>query len=220
MSELVNVVTPVGELFYVRISGQGKENYNEDGYEYTAAVRLTGKKAEKLIAEIDDVGEQIPTGHSLKSTGYKELVKSKDGTLRSPSKAKPITKDEELSGIWEFSFKTNTTFADGKGKKIAVYNKDAKRVEMGERMIGNGSLGSISGKMKGASYKKEFSVSLYLNAIQLTQFEEYVGDAGFEAQDEGDFDGPVDGDSGFTGQAEDDAEEEAEEPKTKVKPKL
>jgi hypothetical protein len=219
MSELVNVVTPVGELYYVNISGQGKENYNEDGYEYTAALRLTGDKAEELKAKIDAVAETIPSGHTLKSTGYKELVRDEEGKLRSPSKTKPKTDDEENTGIWEFTFKTNTTFADGSPKKIAVYNKDAKRVELGNRKIGNGSEGAISGKMKGGSYKKDFSVSLYLNAIQLTKFEEYVGDAGFDAHEEGDFEGVTDKDSGFTGQAEAKSESE-EKPKTKAKPKL
>lgn len=213
MSELVNVVTPVGELFYVNISGQGKENYNEDGYEYTASIRLEGEKAQELINKINEVAKTMPAGQNLKSQGYKELVKDSEGNLRSPSVSKPKTDDEELSGIFEFSFKTNTTFADGKQKKIAVYNKDAKKVELGDSRIGNGSKGAISGKMKGSTYKKDFSVSLYLNAVQLTEFEEYVGDAGFDAQ-EGDFEGTVDADTGFKGQAE------AKPTKEKVKPKL
>ena len=216
-NELVKLSTPVGELFYVNISGQGKENYNEDGYEYTASLRLEGKAAEELIAKIDEVGETIPTGHTLKSTGYKELVKDAEGNLRSPSRAKPAEDGEEPSGIFEFSFKTNTTYADGKTKSIAVYNKDAKKIELGDRKIGNGSKGAISGVMKGGSYKKEFSVSLYLNAVQITEFEEYIGDAGFDAQ-EGDFDGVTDEETGFTGQAEDEAK--PAETKAKAKPKL
>lgn len=212
-NELINVVTPVGELHYVNISGQGKENYNEDGYEYVASIRLTGEKAESLKAKIDEVAKTMPEKHFLKSTGYKELVKDKEGNLRSPTKRKPKTKDEKETGIFEFQFKTNTTFADGKTKNIAVYNKDAKKINLGDRRIGNGSIGAISGKMKGASYKDEFSVSLYLNAIQLTKFEEYVGDAGFDAQDEGDFEGVEDAESGFTGQPE-------EEAPAKEKPRL
>ena len=146
-------------------------------------------------------------------------MKDSEGNLRSPSKAKPKTDEEEDSGIWEFSFKTNTTYADGKTKKIAVYNANAQKIELGDKRIGNGSLGAISGKMKGGSYKKEYSVSLYLNAVQLTKFEEYVGDAGFDAQ-EGDFEGVTDEETGFTGQAESTAEAEEETPKSKPKPKL
>lgn len=213
MSELVKVVTPVGELFYVNISGQGKQNYNEDGYEYVASIRLTGEKAEKLIGEINEVAKTMPAGLNLKSKGYRELVQDASGNLRSPTNAKPKTDEEKLSGVFEFLFKTNATYADGKAKKINVYNKNAKIVDIGDSKIGNGSKGAISGKMQGSVYKKDFSVSLYLNSVQLTEFHEYVGDAGFDAQ-EGDFDGVVDKESGFTGQAE------AEPSKEKVKPKL
>lgn len=218
MSEtLVNVVTPVGELYYVNISGQGKENYNEDGYEYVASVRLEGEEAKKLIALIDEEAEKMPDGKILKSKGYKQLVKSEEGTLRSPTVSKPKQPDEEDSGIFEFQFKTGTTFADGKPKKINVYNANAEKINLGDRRIGNGSIGAISGKMRGKVYKKEFSVSLFLNAIQLVKFIEYTEDAGFEAQEAEDgFVGVEDKETGFTGQPE----EVQEEKKTKAKPKL
>lgn len=224
-SELVNVVTPVGELFYVNISGQGKENYNEDGFEYVASIRLTGEKAETLKAQIDEQAEKMPKDHFLKSTGYKELVKDSEGNLRSPSQRKPKTDDEENSGIFEFQFKTNTTFADGKTKKINVYDSGKggakpKKVELGDKRIGNGSLGAISGKMKAGSYKDEFSVSLYLNSIQLVSFIEYEGDAGFETHEDGDFEGFADEDTGFTSQDAADEETKEEKPKSKKKPKL
>ncbi len=219
-SELVNVVTPPGDLYYVNISGQGKENYNEDGFEYVASIRLEGEKAKKLIAEIDEVAKQMPKDHYLKSTGYKELVKDKDGNLRSPTKRKPKTEDEKGTGIYEFQFKTNTTFADGKPKKITVRNGKNQKVDLGETRVGNESYGAISGKMKGTSYKDEFSVSLYLNAIQLIRLEEYVADDGFDSyEDEDDvFVGVEDAETGFTSQPEEEVKEEPK--KEKAKPKL
>jgi hypothetical protein len=215
-NDLVNVVTPVGELFYVNISGQGKENYDEDGYEYTASIRLTGEKAQKLIADIDEVVQKMPKGETLKSCGYKELVKDKEGNLRSPSLRKPKTDEETLSGIFEFSFKTNTTYGDGKAKKIGVRNANAEPVSLGDKRVGNGTIGAISGKMRGKSYKEEYSVTLYLNAIQIAKFVEYVGDDGFD-EVEGDFQGVEDEETGFVGQPETNGEAEAP---AKVKPKL
>jgi len=72
---------------------------------------------------------------------------------------------------------------------IAIYNAKGNKVSLGDKKIGNGSLGAIVGAAgvydagKGAQ-----GVTLYLNAIQLTKFVEYTQDAGFDAQ-EGDFDG-------------------------------
>ena len=222
-SDLIKVVTPLGELHYVNISGQGKENYDEDDYEYVASIRLTGDAAEKLKAEIEEIVELRPKGDDVKSRGYKELVKTKDGNLRSPTLKKPKTDDEEATGIFEFLFKTNTTYADGKTKKIGTRNAANQPVSLGNARIGNGTIGCISGKMRGKSYKKEWSVTLYLNAVQITKFVEYVGDDGFEAQkvDEDSFMGIEDAETGFVGQPEGEAPAEPEEtPKAKVKPKL
>lgn len=217
-------VTPVGELHWVNISGQGKENYNGDGYNYVATVYLTGEKAENERKKIDDVLGPVPKGAIVKSKGYKELLKDKDGNLYSPDKTGAvnvenedgdivdISEDCEASGIWAFTYSTKTTFEDGKTKEIAVYNKDAKKINMGDKLIGNGSSGAISGKLKRFVSGKEVGVSLFLHALQITKFVEYEGGAGFGAQ-EGEFEGHSDTETGFTGQPE-------EAPKPKTKPKL
>lgn len=225
MSDLVKCVTPVGELHYVNISGQGKQNYNEDGYEYVASIRLSGEKAEKLIADFDAIAETMPAGMTLKSCGYTEVVKDSEGKLRVPTKNKPKTDDEEGTGVYNFTFKTNVTYGDGRPKKITVYNDGKKSpngkpqiVNLGDRKIGNGSIGAISGVLKGSPYKKEFSVSAYLNSIQIVKFEEYIGDAGFDAQDDGEFDGAFeDEESGFESVPEEQGESTKEE---KAKPRL
>lgn len=208
MSDLTKVVTPVGELHWVNIQGQGKQNYNQDGYNYVATVHLTGEDAEGLKAKIDEVLGDVPKGKTVKSTGYRQLFKDKEGTLRSPNKegkimvdGEDITAECELTDIWAFTFTTGTTYADGKTKQINVYNAKSKKVDMGERQIGNGSEGAISGKMRRFERGKEIGVSLFLHAVQLTKFEAYEGDAGFEEQ-EGDFDGVDETDGDFETQSE------------------
>lgn len=216
MSELKPVVTPVGELFYVNISGQGKQNYNEDGYNYVATVHLSGKPAEKLKQEIEEVLGPVPAGKTVKSRGYRELYKDKEGKLFTPTSNRKVTDEDTKTDLTAFTFSTSTTFADGKPKKINVFNKNQGKVELGDRKIGNGSRGAISGKMKQFVKGKEMGVSLFLNAVQITQFIPYEGDAGFEAQDEGDFEGFDDADENFQNSA-------AAEPapaKEKAKPKL
>lgn len=226
-NDLVPVVTPVGELHWVNISGQGKENYNEDGYNYVATVHLEGDKAKVLRDKIEEVLGEVPKGKTVKSRGYRELMKDKEGNLHTPNKdgeiivdGENITDDCEASGIFAFTFTTGTTFADGKTKVVSVYNAGSKagkpqKVNLGERKIGNGSEGAISGKMRRFERGKDIGVSLFLHAVQLTKFNEYEGDAGFDVQ-EGDFEG-VD-DAGF--ESGGDTAEEVPAKKEKAKPKL
>ncbi len=214
-NELVPVTTPKGELHYVNISGQGKENYNEDGYEYTATVYIPKENCQELMDKCLEVIGEVPKGKNLKSKGFRELLKDAEGNLFFPTANKS---EGEPSGIIAFPFKTGTTFADGKTKKIGVFNKDAQKINLGDRKIGNGSVGKISGKLKRNENGKDISCSLYLHAIQLTSFTEYVDDAGFETE-EGDFSGVSDEDTGF--ETETDTEETTAAPaKGKTKPRL
>lgn len=187
MADLVNISTPVGVLTWVNISGQGKENYNEDGYEYVASVVMKLSEAQPTIDSIDSVYDTSdPEGKkNKKSTGYRPC--NEDGSS---------LEEGETSDFVIFSFKTGTCYKDGKAKKISVYNSSAAKVDLGDSRVGNGSKGAISGKMRFYSKGKDAGVSLFLNAVQITSFIEYNEDAGFE-EVEGDFDG-VD-DTGFTG---------------------
>lgn len=226
----VKNVTPVGELHWVNITGQGKENYNGDGYNYVATVYLEGEAAEAERKKIDDVLGPVPKGANVKSLGYRNLVKDSEGNLYTPNakgevnvtnedgEEVDISDSCEATDIWAFTYTTKTEFEDGKPKEIAVYNKDAKKISMGDKLIGNGSLGAISGKLKRFAKGKDIGVSLFLHAIQITKFEEYQGGAGFGAQ-EGEFEGVSDEDTGFTGQPESEANE-APKGKGKTKPKL
>lgn len=216
MSDLIKVATPVGELHYVNISGQGKENYNEDGYEYVATVYLDKTKPEvvEFIAKIEDVKLSGPKDKSLQTSGYFDLFEDEEGKLFAHTDKKTGGKPTNFIGA---RFKTKTTFSDGKPKKITVYNAKKKVVELGERRVGNGTIGAISGAMELYTNGKKWGISLYLNAIQIVKFLEYVGDAGFEDQ-EGDFEGFDDsGDFEVKSAPESKA---ADKPIEKVKPKL
>ena len=228
----VKNVTPVGELHWVNITGQGKENYNGDGYNYVATVYLEGEAAETEKKKIQDVLGPVPKGSNVKSLGYRNLVKDSEGNLRTPNKDGAVLAENEdgeevdivdeceKTDIWAFTYSTITAFPDGKTKEVAVYNKDAKKISLGDRLIGNGSVGAISGKMKRFSRGKDIGVSLFLHAIQITKFNEYEGGAGFGTQ-EGEFEGVTEKESGFTGQAEGEpSDTPVAKGKAKTKPKL
>lgn len=186
-NELVPVVTPVGELHYVQISGQGKLNYNEDGYNYVATVNLTGEKAEHLKAKINEVLGEVGKGENVKSLGYREILEDEEGRYTPTQNTKDRDANAKPTGIFAFTFSTAVAFSDGKPKKISVYNSSTPpvKINLGDKKIGNGSTGALSGKMQRFKKGKDVGVSLFLNAVQLVNFIEYVGDAGFDGQEGG-----------------------------------
>ncbi|PIR06657.1 MAG: hypothetical protein COV55_02785 [Candidatus Komeilibacteria bacterium CG11_big_fil_rev_8_21_14_0_20_36_20] len=194
MSELEKITTPVGELSYVHISGQGKRNYNDDGYVYQATIVMDKSKAEDLIEKIEVCLGNVQANETVKSKGYKELRQDEDGVYAPNTKTSERDKKSKPTGKVAFQFSTKTSFGDGKSKEIGVYNSIGKRVELGGRKIGNGTQGAISGSIQrysaGNKNDKSVGVSLYLNNIQIFKFVEYKDDGGFESQEGGfvDFD--------------------------------
>ena len=220
-NDKVPITSPKGLLYHVNISGQGKQNYNEDGYDYTATVYAEKDDPDTiaLVAKIDDLIGVVPKGKTLKSTGYRPLFKTEDGSYFVETANRKAGETDTETSMLAFAFKTNTTFADGKQAKINVFNAAKGKVSLGDKKIGNGSVGRISGKMKRNESGKDISVSLYLSGVQLVKFTEYVDDGGFEADnEEGGFMG-VDDDGGFPADTSTDnadaADATAAKPKTK-----
>lgn len=218
-ADKVKIVTGRGELWFVNIAGQGKKNYNEDGFEYTATLRVPkdSDTAKDLKAKIDAYYAENNGGNKkldCRSLGYRPVMEKtgedKDGD--------PIYKETNLL---DFQFKTKTVFTDKEGKEqtkvIGVFNASAEKVSLKGKKVGNGSIGAISGT---ASYysdgKKEDGVSLYLNNIQLFKFIEYTDNGGF-TKAEGEFSGVAEEENDFVGEKE---EPEEKEVKTSAKPRL
>lgn len=167
--------TPRGTLQWVFISGKGREDLNGKAI-YTADVVLTPEDAKPLTDRIDTFwDENKPKGASSpKSLGYKE----KEGKI-------------------VVTLKTGTTYPSGDDKAIGVFDAKAKRVDLGDTRIGNSSVGRLGGAM--AIYdagKAARGVTLYLDNVQVSKLVEYEGDASFDEDDDGDFEGSSD-DGGF-----------------------
>jgi len=168
-----NIKTPVGELMYVNIAGDGAINYDGDGREYKATVKLPKKDGKKFEKEI------IKFFNENKPSNY--------------TKDEPVNKIHRVheDGDWLFNFKTNAVFEkDGVEKKaeIRTFNSKGERKPLPDGLfIGNGSRGLIKGSMsvytngKGKSLKA--GVSLWLNGIQLSKFVPYTPDDGVEEID-------------------------------------
>lgn len=185
------IKTPVGNLEWVTISGEGKENLNGD-MQYQASLVLDVDSNEKHSAfqkQISDFWQ------ANKPQGFKGDEPDSNGLY--PHKVATGEKDEDGDSIYEetgklvLATKTKTTFADGNEKKIKIFNSKGAEVNLGDKKVANDSRGRIGCVMAiyattDKSGKKIINsgVTFYLNNIQLSKFIEYAG-AGFdELEDE------------------------------------
>ncbi len=198
------ITTPKGELEWVTITGEGKENLSGK-MQYVASLILDpdNNKADKeFIASIDAFwDENKPIKKDAKSLGYyahkvKDAEPDADGDATYTETGKVL-----------LSFKTGISFPDGSPKVVKTYNSKAKPVALGDIKIGNGSIGQIAGAMgiyqvNDPKGKKiiDAGVTLYLDSIKISKLVEFTQDAGFDA-DEDSEDGFT-GDEGWTGTEE------------------
>ncbi len=198
--------SPKGELEWVTIDGEGKPNLSGK-LQYVASVAVP--KNDPIVKEIKDFFEENqPKGwkKEAKSTGiYPHNIK----TDEVDEDGKPIY--EECDKTVLLSFKTGTTYPDGKHKKIQIYNAKARKVELPEDVkVGNGSIGAIAGAMgiyttmdPSGKTLVGAGVTLYLNSIKISKLVEYEGEGdNFEPDEDGE-DG-WEGDEGWEGETKED----------------
>ena len=163
---------PVGKLEWVFIAKDGRNQAMQgqpEKMQKTATLVLNKDSAEakSLTSEIDAAWEvykaenpKIKPATKAKSLGYKAVTDKDTGA-----------ETNDLA----FTFKTNSFWPDGKPNVIKVYNAKGVAVDMGETVIGNGSLGVIHGAMGGYEYAGSFGISLYLTAVQVAKLVEGTG---------------------------------------------
>ncbi len=177
-------VPPIGTLNWVFITGKGKKDLQDNDRFVASLVYKKDSAEHKQIVETLDAFWEAnkPKGAKMKSNGL-HVIKDKQGNET----------DEVSLAFW-----TGIVYPDGTNKVIQLFNAKGAKISLGDKKIGNGSRGTISGVM--AIYDNgpaARGVTLYLNAIQITKFVEYSEDTGFTASDDED---------GFTGVAEDNFE--------------
>ncbi|UOF80166.1 single-stranded DNA-binding protein [Caudoviricetes sp.] len=220
MAETAKFVTPKGELRWVTITGEGKENMSgKKQYVASLVCNPSDPKVVEFQKSIQDFWEENrPAGKKVpKSTGiYFANPKRDEAGQPIKDDNDKVVYDEE--GDISISVHTGVAFPDGSPKKVKVYNAKAKEVNLGNIRIGNGSIGYISGAMgiyetkdpKGKTI--DAGVTLYLDNIQIVKLVEFTQDSGFAADEEAE--------DGWTGEEgwEGEVAEATEEPtKTTVK---
>jgi len=212
------VQTPIGDLEWVIISGEGKENLNGD-MQYQASVVLdpeqvdektSDSKAAEAKAFIEGIQEFWTAN---KPTGYKSAKPDTSGLY--PHTLPTGEKDEDGNNVYEetgkfvLRTKTGTTYPDGSNKVIKIFNAKGSEVSIGEKKIANESRGRIGCVMAIYATQKgkaiaNAGVTFYLNTLQLSKFVEYAG-AGFEAIDDEDEEDAFEGVGDMGGISDDDA---------------
>lgn len=185
MSAKRNIESPVGEFKWAFIT---KPRENLSGVsQFSITVNMSEDTAQPLIEEIMATWKESGIKKQMKSAGYKT---EDDGTI-------------------SFSFKTNATFGDGSSNHVSVFDSKGKKVDLGDKLMGNGSTGRVKGLAASYESGANAGVTLYLNSVQIMKFVEYEGGDSFDA---------LEGD-GFTGMELNDPFE-AEQTETQAVPKF
>lgn len=163
--------TLIGELRWVNISEKGADiSMAKDGssFKKVASIVFADETANKMLEIMENTAKSlaaeagVPEGIPIPIKGYKFLVDSEGND----------------TGELSLQFKTNTHFADGKPNVVRVYNAKGTEIDLGDKLIGNGSKGVLHGQAAFFYQSAQlFGITLYLKGIQLTKFVEYNGDS-------------------------------------------
>ena len=200
------ITTPVGELNWCTITGEGKENLS-GVMQYKADLILepvgVNEEHDAFVKSIDKYwtdNKPKDFKRKPKSTGvyFCDNVLDKDGK---PTENEDGDKVYDVKGRRALRFKTAVTWPDGKPKLVKTFNSKAKPVHLGDTRIGNGSIGVVSGIMDIYTSVKDAGVTLYLDKIMILKLLEDSGENPFGAMasDEYDFE---DTEESFVGSSE------------------
>lgn len=184
MANGTKVKTKVGNLKYVFITGEGKNNAlpgAEPRFQYVASI-VTEKDSdlhkdfkEKVDAEWQRYKKEFGVKGLPKTNGIKPELKEDPSGKIDPTTEK-VAKVE--TGNVLITFKTNTKWPDGNPQMVKVFDKkgaDITKAFHAEGIgIGEGSRGVIHGSAVGNNVGGTHKVTLYLSGIQLSKLVKYV----------------------------------------------
>lgn len=179
------VKTKVGNLKYVFITGEGRNNAmpgEEPRMQFVASLSVpkdgeVHKAFLQLIdAEWKQYKEQFGVKGQPKTNGIKEeFKKDPNGTID------PITEEVARipTGNVLINFKTNTVWPDGSPQVVKVYDHRGNDITVAisnvDWSIGDGSTGIIHGSASANNVGGTHKVTLYLTAIQIAKLVKYTG---------------------------------------------
>lgn len=210
MSEKKLIVVPNEDEFkpapipFGVVTGDGVDNYNRDGKEYSVSIVLTEEMAEFFKEQLEDYwSENAPKGAEDEPDNIDSIVREGKG---------------DYEGKYILYAKTKTNFGEGKPNVIPIVNQEATKLDSAEHgLIGKGSKGRLAVTLSTYSRGRDHGVSVFLSAIKLTKYVklETGGAAAFGIED-----GEVEGESnGFTSESKSSPEPKPKKKKKKKKEK-
>jgi hypothetical protein len=184
-------------LEWVTIRGEGKENMSgKMQYVANAVFKQDDPEFIRLKTDIEAYWKANKPSELKKAMPKSNGIYFRDNVLDEAGE-KTYNEDgkviKDKTGLVYLAFKTGTTWPDGKTKVVTVHNIKNGLIDLGDRSIGNGSIGAIQGKM--GIYENrtpqgvltDAGVTLYLDKIQLRKYVEHTGeDAAFDVvEDDG-----------------------------------
>lgn len=168
MATKISFKSPIGELRWVYINQGGVDtSLAKDGskMQKQANVVMNAEDAKEAITQLENFWAAVKAEAGIKvakprSLGIKEC---KDPETQEPT------------GDIQFCFKTNAYLPDGKDAPIAIFNAKGEKVSLGDKKIGNGSIGIIHGEAALYEFAGTYGITLYLKAIQIVKLVEYTG---------------------------------------------
>ena len=151
--------SPKGQIKWAFITGEGRKD------KYSIVISVPEAEAKEAMEAIDLFWKENRPKQAKprpKSTGYKYEEDEESG---------------ERTGNVYFSFSTGTSFPSGDAKVIKIFRAKPPVVELdlGAKKIGEGSVGRAIGALSIFEYEGTYGTTLYLDAVSLSKFMEYVG---------------------------------------------
>jgi hypothetical protein len=187
MAKGTKVKTKKGNLKWVFIKGEGRNQARPNQPEKmmfvaSLVVPKDGAVHKDIKRQIDEEWAAYKAQHGVKglpaSNGIKdEMIQDPKGEID------PTTEEVKKvpTGNVIITFKTKTTWPDGKPHEIKVFDgtgKDiTKAVHAAPWSIGEGSTGVLHGVAAGNDTGGNHKVTLYLSAVQLAKLVKYEGTA-------------------------------------------
>jgi len=179
--------TPLLPLSWVQITGQGKLKKGKDTVTFPdkKTMEVEKKKFDAFWRENKPAGCTKQMYQMFKPETEPDL--DKDGKEQFDEDDALIRKE---TGRYTLQAKTLTHWPkDGKQNKIKVLRANGDILPLGDKQIGNESVGIIHGSVGINDYADNEGLQFYLNTIQLKKFVEYEGSDSTDAEDLGDDEG-------------------------------
>ena len=180
MSNKTKIQVGPAVLAWTVVSGQGLQNYNKDGFNFTATAIVDGGAAQELANQFKELIAEInPKGElDMDSVPFRILTDEKND--KGELAYKLIKPDEssfdlDASKKYGFRFQQSTINVFTKQKQvIKLYDAKGVEFEMPEGQgIGNGSQGMVFGTAVAWGRGRKCGVSLYLDGVQITDIVEF-----------------------------------------------